>query len=169
MKCLSHVQVKIAGREIALQSESLLTGFVPVLPDVKGEFQDPKKDGWYFTGDEGRLSGFFLQVESAGQVKILGEKLSLKDLEEELMKILLEMSWPGRCVLLPVPEERRGFQMVLVSDLFDRPALSHIIRRFNEKVSPFEKIRRFYFLSPLPLTGISKISKPALLKKLGYK
>ncbi len=170
MTLLRHVQAKTVKGEIALKSESLLTGFVPVLQDLgKSGFQDPKKKGWYFTGDKGRLSGSVLRVLSPGQIKILGEKVNLKDLEEELMKILLKEKPAGRFILLPVPDKRRGFQMVLVSDLSDKKCVLRIIQSFNEKVSPFEKILRFCYLSSFPLTGISKISKPALLKKLNLK
>ncbi len=168
MKVLSHIQLKIVRGEIAIQSESLLTGFVPLSSDSFSEFQDPKENNWYFTGDQGVLKSSFLRIENSNQIKILGEKVNLKNLEEELMNILLKEPVSGKCVLLPVPEEREGFQMALVSDVFDRSVLSRVIQRFNEKVSPFERIRKVYFLPLLPLTGISKISQSALLEKLGF-
>lgn len=169
MKILSHVQVKVVSRKIALRSESLFTGFVPLLPDLKGQFHDTKKNGWYFTGDQGRVEAPYLWIESVSQIKILGEKVNMKLLEEKLMNILLKKSGGlGHCFLLPLPSEREGFQIALVSDIFHRDILSDIIQQFNEKASPFERIRQFYFIPNLELTSLSKISKSALQKKLGF-
>ena len=168
MKLLSHVQAQMVNQEIVLQSKSLLTGFLPLSHDHQGEFQEPEKKGFYFTGDRGRKEGEFLYVESPDQIKILGEKVHLKSLEEEFMAVLLKEGFSGRGVLLPVPEKRRGFQLVLVSDVFNRPALFRIVAGFNKRVSSFEKIRQVYFLSSFPLTDISKISRAALWEKLGF-
>ena len=170
MTILPHIGLKIVHQEIVIQSESLLSGFMPLFASLQSKFQDPKEDGWYFTGDKGSLQEHFLQINklSVDQIKIMGEKVSLSLLEEELMNILLKKAVSGRCFLLSIPNEREGFQMALISDIFDRQILSDIIWEFNANVSPFERIRQFYFVSSLPLSGISKISKPVLLKKLGF-
>lgn len=169
MEILPHVQIKIVKNEIAIRSKSLMSGFVPLQPSFKSKFQDSKEEAWYFTGDKGELQGNFLQVKNSNQIKILGEKVNLKNLEEALMDIVLKKSQvSGRCFLLPVPSEREGFQISLVADVFDRQALSELIKEFNEQVSPFERIQQFYFVPELPLTGISKVSKQALLKILGF-
>ena len=169
LKVLPHVKVKVIKGEIAIQSESLLSGFVPLMSSVQTEYQDPKRQGWYFTGDKGRLRKNFLDIHRANQIKILGEKINPADLEERLMDILLRKS-PlfGRYFLLPVFSQREGFQLALVSDVFDRQTLFDIVGEFNRQVSPFEKIRQFYFIPRFPLTDISKISKRTLLKKLGF-
>ena len=219
MRVLSHVQVKVVREEMALQSESLMSGFVPLLDlDLKkgqvfwvpasagmtslagmtsvagraGEAEVKEErgfriksgmtgvagmmkkagimeEGWYFTGDKGELKEDFLQVKKASQIKIRGEKVNIKNLEETLMSILLKKSEVlGRCFLLPVPSEREGFQLSLVSDVFDPKIVSEVIKEFNKHVSPFEKIQQFYFVPELPLTGISKVSKQALLEILGF-
>ena len=170
MKILSHIKVKTVQREIVIQSESLLSGFVPLSPSLQGEFQDPKREGWYFTGDKGFVQKGFIKIKNSSdeQIKILGEKVHLKYLEDTLMGILLKKTVKGRYILLPVPDEREGFQISLVTDTFNQWMVSGIIREFNEKVSPFEKIRQVYFIPSFPLTDILKISKRALLKKLAF-
>lgn len=177
MKILSHVKVKIVKKEIAIQSDSLLSGFLPVLDSIeKSEkksysmlFQEGKKQGWYFTGDQGLIQENILQIDhiSIHQIKILGEKVNFKNLENELMNILLKTSLKGRYFLLPVPHEREGFQIALITDTFDRK-IENVIREFNQKVSPFERILQFYLVPFLPLTGILKISQKELLKKLCF-
>jgi O-succinylbenzoic acid--CoA ligase len=197
IRVLSHVQVKIVQEEIALRSESLMSGFVPLLDlkdlslgegqvfwvpasvgraeeaGVKGgpgfRIKSGMREGWYFTGDKGELQEDFLQVKRASQIKIRGEKVNFKNMEETLMSVLLKKTAvSGRYFLLPVPSEREGFQLSLVSDVFDPKTLSEIIKEFNTQVSPFEKIQQFYFVPELPLVGISKVSKQALLEILGF-
>ncbi len=170
MKILSHAQLKIVHQEIGIRSRSLLSGFVPLLPSSSRlEFQNPGPGGWYFTGDKGSLEGAFLQVDNSAQIKILGEKINLGDLEETLMNVVLKKKEiSGRYILLPVPSEREGFQIALISDVFYRPILADLIQEFNKKVSPFERIRKFYFVPQLTFTDISKLSKPALLEKMAF-
>ena len=123
---------------------------------------------WYATGDKGFLRKKYLYLRQ-GQLKILGEKVNFKDLEQILMGLLLKNPLPGRCMLLPLPSEREGVQPALVSDVFHQKTLTRIVQEFNKKVSPFEKIKAFYLIPAFPLTGISKISQPALWKILGLK
>ena len=170
MKILSHVQIQIIHQEIAIQSKSLLSGFIALSSSPSQlVFQDPKRKGWYFTGDKGSFKEPFLQVLDTNQVKILGEKICVKDLEERLMNIILKRKkLLGRYVLLPIPSEREGFQIALISDVFNRPVLADLIQEFNKKVSPFERIRKFYFVPQLTFTDTSKLSKQALLEKMAF-
>ena len=168
LQVLPHVNLKIVSGKIVIQSRSLLTGFIPVSESTS--FQDPKKDHWYCTEDKGILVKGLLEVDNSptDAVKILGEKVNLKSLQEELMGILLKNeSVSGRYFLFSVPNERSGFQIALVTDVFDDQT-PQIISSFNRKVSSFEKIQQFYFVPSLPLTDISKISQPALWEILGF-
>lgn len=168
LKILSHVSLKIVLGKIFIQSRSLLTGFIPL--SESASFQDPKKDHWYCTEDKGTLIKGLLEVDnsSTDTIKILGEKVNLKDLREELMVILLKnKNVSGRYFLFSVPNERSGFQITLAADIFDDQT-PQIISSFNKKVSSFEKIQQFYFVPSLPLTDISKISQTALLEILGF-
>ena len=168
LKVLPHVSLKIVLGKIFIQSRSLLTGFIPL--SEFASFQDPKKDHWYCTEDKGILVKGLLEVDHSptDTIKILGEKVNLKNLREELMGILLKnKNVPGRYFLFSVPNERSGFQIALVTDVFDDQT-PQIISSFNRKVSSFEKIQQFYFVPSLPLTDISKISQPALLEILGF-
>jgi len=166
MIVLPHVKLKIINQEIVIQSESLLTGFLILSSGCS--FQDPKKKGWYFTGDIGDLQGNFLKINDRQYVKILGEKLVFKELQEILMNILLEKSFYGKCFLLLVPDERSELEIALVTDSLNKNILMGIIKTFNQRVSPFERIRQFYFLPSLPLTDISKLSEKTLLEILGF-
>ena len=176
MTILPHVKIKIVKRKIALKSASLLSGFLPMVDSIEmlkknqlGNFQEGKEKGWYFTEDQGLIQDKALEVKNISpyQIKILGEKVNFKNLEEELMKILLKTPVKGRCFLFALPHERTGFQIALIADTFDRQ-IESVIREFNNKVSPFEKIVQFYLVPCVPLTGILKVSQKALLKKIGF-
>lgn len=173
MQILPHVKVKIVNQEIVLNSHSLLTGFIPLQTSSKekNHFTDPKKERWFFTKDQGQKRGTSLKVINNEQnlIKILGEKVNMRKLEDLLMKLLLQKKIKkGSYHLLPVPNPREGFQIALASDIFDLPILSHLICEFNQEVSPFEKIQQFYLLPFIPQTGISKISRTTLRNTLGF-
>lgn len=168
LKVLPHVKLKTVSGKIIIQSRSLLTGFIPLFE--KASFQDPKKEDWYYTEDKGTLIKGFLEIDNSptDTIKILGEKVNLQDLREELMNILLKTkNVSGRYFLFSVPNERSGFQVALISDVLNDQT-PQIISLFNKKVSSFEKIQQFYFMPSLPLTDISKISQAALLEKIGF-
>ena len=173
LQILPHIKVKISNQEILLNSQSLLTGFVPLQLHSKNKtnFIDPKEENWFFTKDQGQKKGSFLEIINNEQnsIKILGEKVNMRKLEDLLMKLLLQKKIKkGSYYILPVPSPREGFQIALVSDIFDLSILSTLIQEFNQEVSPFEKIQQFYLLPFIPQTGISKISRAALRKSLGF-
>ncbi len=167
LKILSHIRLRTQEGRIAIQSQSLLTGFVS-LSDSKC-YHPRKQMDWYITADKGRLKNGFLENSiSSASIKILGEKVSLRKREMQLMKILLQHPVKGRYFLVPLPYQREGFRLALVSDVFEPKILRSIIKQFNEVVSAFERIREFYFLRSLPLTSLFKISREALLKTLAF-
>ena len=173
LQILPHIKVRISNQEIVLNSQSLLTGFVLLQPHSKNKtnFIDPKTENWFFTKDQGQKKGSFLKIISTEQnlIKILGEKVSVKKLENLLIKLLLQKKIKkGSYYVLPVPSAREGFQIALVSDNFNRSVLSNLIQEFNQTASPFEKIQQFYLLPSIPRTGISKLSKTTLLKTLAF-
>ena len=173
LQILPHVKVRISNQEVVLNSQSLLTGFVPLQPYSKNKinFVDPKQKNWFFTKDQGQKKGSFLEIISIEQnlIKILGEKVNMKKLENLLIKLLLqEKIKKGSYYVLPVPNSREGFQIALVSNSFDLAGLSTLIQKFNQRVSPFEKIQQIYLLPSIPQTDISKLSKTALLKTLAF-
>ena len=139
-----------------------------VLPNFKRITNLKDKRGWYQTGDKGLIKEGFLQIDKPEHIKILGEKVQLLQLEEILIDSLLKNAFTGRVFLMPLPCDRAGFQLALVTDSFDKKALDQILQQFNQKVAPFEKIKVVYFVPTLPMTGISKLNQPALLKQLGF-
>ena len=186
LKILSHVQVKTIKGEIALKSLSLFTGFVPLsfsnkpprkghregalFPQTakKGVLQDPKQKGWYKTGDKGILKETFLQVDPSAHIKILGEKINMLRLKEIFMSLLLKNSFSQKVFLVPLPSQRDGWQIALVAEAFEKQALACLLKEFNQKVSPFEKIKAVYIVPHIPLTSLSKLRLSALFKILGF-
>ena len=194
LKILSHVQLKIQKKELALKSKSLLTGFWPLIastnkpPSLGGHFVPfLNQTSWYLTGDKGQIvrskvtqskrmgshqaqklknKALFLKVDKSEFIKIMGEKVNIPNLKDKFTALLLKHSFAGRAFLLPLSAKREGWQIAVVTDTFDKKALFSTVFKFNQKVSPFEKIKVLYFVPTLPLTSISKLNQKALLKSL---
>ncbi len=175
LKLLPHVKVKIrpslckktkdVSGEIGIQSDSLLTGMVPLSHHPPFRWIDPKEKGWYWTQDEGDIQNGSLKIVKS-VLKILGETVNFTALEEKLLPLLLKYSMAGTCVLLPVPDSRAGFTINLVTDNYHFSQLQKIILEFNNQVLSFEKIKTCYFVPMIPQSSLSKVVKPELLKIL---
>ena len=171
LKILSHVQIKISKPsfgEIGLQSGSLLTGFVFLSGPKQFTFQRFREGEWYWTKDQGITTDQFLEISSSGHLKILGERISLNRLEDDLMNILLKYKVSHFCRLVAVPHLRNGFQITLVTDSYSFQTLYRIIQDFNQLHSGFEKIQTLYIMPFVPVSNISKPLYANLLESLAF-
>ena len=169
LKILPHVQAKVYRGEISLKSESLFTGFIPLSKSTQKPPTFIRAQKWYKTGDKGQIKqGKYLQIERPGSIKILGEKVNMTRLKELFMTLLLKNSFSGKIFLFTEPSQREGFQVALVTNSFEQNALNSLLKQFNQKVSPFERIKAIYIVPDLPLTSLSKLNQTALKKKLNF-
>lgn len=165
VRLLSHVQ---AARNddgfLRVKSTSLFTCY------AQNTFQgirhwDPKVDGWFTSEDKGDVvcrnsSGDVLVIEgrSKDYVKIGGEGTNLARLRSVLENCCLAVQpeWATKLALLDIPSERLGSEIHLVSLLSDEET-TKVISRYAEKVLPFEKIRKIYYLNEIPRSDLGKI------------
>ncbi|MGJ8672402.1 AMP-binding protein [Rubritalea sp.] len=117
---------------------------------------DPKHDGWFTTQDrvsisDGRLS---MLGRNDSLVKVLGELVDIGRLEERLREEV------GRdCVILTVPDERRGVLLVPVIESegdVELPGFSGI-----------ERLQNALFLQVFPRTSLGKIRRGIVREVLG--
>lgn len=171
LKILSHVQIKMSDQhtgEISLQSDSLLTGFISLSESKQFVFQRFKKGKWYCTKDQGVKTNQFLEISVSGHLKILGEKINLRKLEDDLINLLLKYKISSFCRLVAIPHLRNGFQITLVTDCYSPQILYRIIQDFNRLQSGFEKIQTLYIMPFVPVSNISKPLYVDLLKSLAF-
>ena len=147
---LPHVTIQIDDDGyICIKSTSLLTTY---------STSDPKVDGWFKTEDKGHISENRLQVygRSSDFVKIGGESVNLKR---------LEMMLPQDMILLTVPDERLGHVIHLVTTEKKSP-VEELITDFNQRVLPFERIRKVHYVGEIPRSPLNKVMKNKLLERL---
>ena len=155
LRLLDHVDARIeADGRLTLRSEALLTGYA-----TEGGFTDPKVDGWFLTEDVASLDGRVLRVQGRGGdfVKIGGESVDLSRLD----RILAELGADAAVVALP--DARLGHVIALAVASGDVDAVA---AAFNERVLPFERVRRVAAVSEIPRTPLGKPIRPRLLELL---
>lgn len=152
MKILDHIQIKIDNEGfIHLKSPSLLTAYATI--DRETKIIDPKVEGWLNTLDKGSLDGKFLTVFGRGKdfFKIGGENVNLCRLQDLLESLKGELKIECDVLLTAKEEERLGATLILeVEGLLD-DNIQLLVKVYNEKVLPFERIREL-------------VSMPAILR-----
>ena len=112
---LPHCEARLGeGGVLELRGGSLLDGWMVFRPDGSATWEDPKRDGWLRTGDRAELRGGRIRVLGRADdlVKIRGELVDLEALE-----VALQARVPsGRVAVHRVPDERAGFELVVVAD-----------------------------------------------------
>ncbi len=154
---LDHVeaQVESDGR-LAFRGESLLTGYATELG-----FADPKAGGWFVTEDLGAIDGRHLKV--AGRrgdfVKIGGESVDLGRLDAILASIAgLDAA------VVAFPDGRLGHVIHLA---VTRAVDGDVVRAaFDERVHPFERVRRVHIVEEIPRSSLGKLLRKQLLEQL---
>ena len=166
MKLLDHILIQKTAKGLKIKSKSLLTA---CFDRQSGQICDPKdRKGWLELPDRCRLKGKFLSVRGRKdeEVKILGESVDLQKLSflvEELSRSL-----PGKYYLFAAPHARKGAELCLISNSFQvAPALA-LIKKFNTKVLPFEKIKGLYLAPTINKNALFKVRQKELLQEIGY-
>jgi O-succinylbenzoic acid--CoA ligase len=177
---LSHAEIRADedGR-LSIRAASLLTCCVEVDGD-KVRAWDPKRDGWFETDDTGRVSD--VGVEVLGRVsefvKVLGEKVSLQRVEDQVWR------WAereGLCGIggfdlgvVGIPHPRLGVELVaaLASGLETSPARREALTASldaccREALLPFERIHRVAWVDAIPRTALGKVQRALLCREVG--
>ena len=139
--------------------------------DIKtpNKMERPFHQGWFISEDKGKLKDLHLTVFGRDcMCKINGENVSLYELENTLMKILIDRKCPLNYQLLHAPHPRTGSQIILASSDSDLLLLELIQKEFNTQVQPFEKIQNCYLVPSLPKGRLSKIQISNLKRYLGF-
>lgn len=164
LKILSHVQLKEKSHQLKIKSKALLTGYYDL---EKFKFQNPKNSqGWFSLEDFGVKQGDFLKIlgRKEEQVKILGEQVNIKKLNEFLAKITFHSSKDYHIVC--TPQKRRGQELYLMTNNFNFKEVYHFVKKFNSRVLPYEKLEKVYFIPYFSKSTLSKIKVENLKKQI---
>jgi O-succinylbenzoic acid--CoA ligase len=123
-----------------------------------------ESDRTFKTSDRARLVDDHLQIlgRADDQVKILGELVDLAKIRQNLATLFPNTNF----IVVPLPDERRGFELVPV---FESPQNEEILARFSEwnaRQPPFARLREPVFLAPWPRTALGKVDRQALADEI---
>lgn len=165
---LSHAQARTnAEGYLEVQATSLFTCYARNT-DEGSLCWDPKVDGWFTTEDLGEVvdNAVIIGGRKSDYIKIGGEGTNMARLRRILEASALELhpSWPWQTTLLDVASERLGAEIEMVSTLPPHDA-EILAQKYQEKVLPFEKVRRIRYVDNIPRTDLGKILWAELRRK----
>ncbi len=166
MKVLKHIEIKQIFSQIKIKSSSLLTKSFDL---QKNKLFDPKDSkGWLKLPDKAVLNKNFLLIKGRREeeIKILGERVDLQKLSVLLEELSLRFKKEG--YLTALPDRRQGAQLALVSSDFNITKIQKLVRTFNSKVLPFERIQSIYFVSEIQKSSLFKIRQKLIRQQLGF-
>jgi o-succinylbenzoate---CoA ligase len=140
---------------LSFRGTSLFSGYI-----TEDGFEDPKVDGWFQSDDVGEVEGRILRVHGrfGDFVKIGGESVNLARLD----RILESVRGGLDAVLIAAPDDRLGHVIQLVTT---RDA-QEVVDRFNERVLPFERIRRTHVIDSIPRSSLGKLLRGELTRRV---
>lgn len=171
---LSHVKLRIGeGGIIEIQSPALFTGHLSFskteLLDhnteqvneskLNARFSEFASGSWFQTSDCGSLEfdgSLKVLGRSSDFVKIAGEGVIVSRLEERLLKIKMLLALKGDVAILAQPDARLGAKIILLTNL-ETDDSENLVKKFNESVLPFERIREFHRLKEIPRSPLGKL------------
>ncbi len=176
LKILDHIQVSLNNNNcITLHGSSLCSGYIK-FENEKFLFIDPKikKEiagqmlNCLLTSDIGYIQGQYLQVIGRNDdvVKISGESVSLNKLEHLFNDILLQHNYDFKAAIISECDERLQNIVSVVLEctkkLHSNEKLLNLVSEFNNKVYPFERVKKLYFIDSLPKTALGKLKRKQL-------
>jgi len=112
---LPHVEARLDGNGVLeLRGVSLLDGWMVFPANGQSTWEDPKREGWYRTGDRAELRGRRVRILGRADdlVKIRGELVDMAALERALRVRVPK----GQIALQAAPDERAGYELYVVTD-----------------------------------------------------
>ena len=168
MNLLDAVELTPVERQgfFKVKTPGLLTAYF----DWKSQkLYDPKDNkGRFLLEDRLSFEKRMLKVYTPpeDQMKVLGEKINLKLLRLKLKRHL--EAEDIKAYLIPLPHERRGWNLVLMGEIKDFKKLFFVRNQFNKQVSAYERIQSLYLLEEAPQSQFLKLKRSLLLEKIGF-
>lgn len=163
LKLLPHIEAKVDRGLLMIKSPSLLTAYA-FFTQENVSFEDPKKMGWFLTEDHASFHGDILEIQGRNSdfVKVGGESVDLK----KLTLLVEELRGELDCALVAMPDDRLGHALHLV---YTGDSVELFLKRFHERVLPFERIRQTHFVPAIPRSPLGKLLRGELTKRLSSK
>lgn len=164
---LDHVEARENQEQIEVRGASSLRGQLFVETDGQTNWIETPENAWWPTGDRGQVQANDRQVElqifgrAADEVKILGELVSLSQLDARLSELGLRPPF----AVIAVKHERRGHRLVLAVKNAAGD-LDAIIERYHQKSMPFERLDAVHVVPAWPEHHLGKVSRAEISRRL---
>jgi len=163
LRLLRHATARTApdGR-IEVRSDALFTGYA-----TESGLDDPKRDGWWRTGDLGEVRGGSIVVHGRADdtVKVGGELVNLATLETTLADVLAAVAPGADAALFPAADDRLGTVVGVAMAAADAALAEQVRDSFNARVLPFERIRVVRVVRVIPRTALGKVARGELSRE----
>ena len=155
---LQGVEVKIIDERVAIKGPTLATTYI----NNESAWLERFEDGWFLTSDRGIITDGKLQILGRADDLIIsgGENISINAIEESLKSRFAGIELAA--FALPDREWGSSLHIAIAEDalISDEEITLFLAQTFGEAAKP----KGFYRLSALPLIGIGKVDRSALVR-----
>lgn len=146
-----------SDHRLCIQGEPLMTGYVTM---EKGgiQLEGVSGDGWHITNDLVQLTdgGLKMLGRVDRSIKILGELVNLANVERKFNSVLDDCFYGVECVVVSMNDARRNAVLYACVENFD-DRLEAVLKKYNERCTPFCRIEKIIDVEKIPKTSIGKI------------
>jgi O-succinylbenzoic acid--CoA ligase len=169
LEILNHVQVKVnSNLNISIKGPSLLDGYYQIAEGSTPVWHTSiDENGWFATQDCGKINENNLSILSRTDelIKVRGELVNLADLRSQLDTLCTQNSFNFECTITALPDVRLGYKLALIGNA-SAEELEKVVKIFNSRVLPFEKLSEFFENIKIPRNNLGKILHSQLVQKL---
>lgn len=142
---------------LKLRGEALFSGV------MKGGSFRAREGDWFVTKDRVVICGNTLRPlgRADSLVKVMGELIDVEAVEQRLIEISAGRIGEGKCVVVPIPDERREHQLVAV---FEGEGLPSCVVDYNRVAPGIERIAKWVACEEFPRTELGKIRRGRLME-----
>jgi len=154
-----------SGR-LMLRGESLLSAYIHCEGGAV-RISDPKVDGWFLTGDVVEIGDRVLSVKGRADrcVKILGELVSLDEVERVWMDAVVSAGWEiSGLTVVDVDDLRNGSRLVLCLEGAKIP--DDLISSINKHRHPLHRVASVQAMDSFPRSPLGKVLQAELRNQL---
>ncbi|MCB0391318.1 MAG: AMP-binding protein [Bdellovibrionales bacterium] len=166
LEVLPHCELNIDDNQrLIIHSTALYTAYIN---NENSDYNVIKRINDYFLSED---SVEILEKNNKTYLNILGRVSQLLKVSGILVNEYdLNKKWQSHSsgFLVLVPDERKGYTVVLVIEQVIDNEIKSQVNNFNKGLKKQEKVSAIYSISKIPLNSMSKLNKNELLKTLGF-
>jgi acyl-coenzyme A synthetase/AMP-(fatty) acid ligase len=148
---------RLDGGQLYVNADFLFKGYIR-----DSRFEPAAR--WHPSQDLARLSnhGLYLIGRANDEIKVMGNKVSLKHIENRIKRVL------DRDVAVTLASEHPSFGNILSLVLDDGTGLNRhdLIRQLRTQLKPYEIPHQFFVMDKIPFTQSMKIDRVAIANRL---